>query len=162
MSDFRKALLPHLTSRFILYFFILLFVVGSTGYIGYIFMQISFVTIFLVVIYPFIMYIALKDKVRFTYFLYRSYRLEKYQKEKALAVIDSEIYDCKSLLNAEKSEMDVHRYNARDEADSMRHSKRGEREIRSNLGFLTRLQKLLVESMKKDPVNIYDIDLDQY
>lgn len=162
MSEFRKALLPTLVMRTLLYIIVAILVLLAAGVMTIFFLQITFVLLILVAFYLFLVYTGLASKYRMLYILMKVYIIEKSNKKAALALLDSEIYDHKELLNVEKSEMDVHRLNTRDEADSMRYSKRGERDVRASLGLLTHLQGILVQSMKEDPTSNYDIDLDRY
>jgi len=162
MSDFRKALLPTIFIRTILYIVVTAFVCMTAIILSVFFLQISFVLLILVGFYLFLVYTGLHSKYRLLFILIKLYILERNNKKAALSLLTSEIYDHKELINVEKSEMDVHRLNTRDEADSMRYSKRGERDIRASLGLLLRLQSLLVQQMKKEPTSIYDIDLDKY
>lgn len=158
MSAFRKALLPTIIARVILYSFAILFGVFLT----YVFIILLPVLVFMAFFYLIISWVALKDRIRLLFVLIKVYYYEKRDKVEALRLLNSEIYDNKELLKAEKSEMDTHRLNTRNEADSMRYAKRGENEIRANLGFLTHLHKLLISSMKKEPSSAYEIDLDRY
>lgn len=162
MSNFRKELFPMLIWRTILYLLLAIFLIGSAIFISIVVIAITPVLIIIAFFYLYLVYLGVYSKYRLLFILYKVYLLEKTDKERALQILDSEIYDCKELLNVEKSEMDTHRLNTRDEADAMRYSKRGEREVRSILGVLERLQRILVASMKKEPSSQYDIDLDKY
>ena len=162
MSSFRKELFPVLVWRTMLYLLLSIFLIGSTIFFSVFLFLITPFLLVLSLFYIYLLYLALYSKYRLLFILYKVYMLEKSNKEAALQVLDSEIYDCKELLNVEKSEMDTHRLNTRDEADAMRYSKRGEREVRQNLGVLERIHKVLVASMRKEPNSTYDIDLDRY
>ena len=162
MSNFRKTLWPILVSRTLLYALLTLFIVLTTVLMVSVFIRISAILLVLVAFYLYLVYTGLSSKYRLLFLLFQLYLFEKRDKQAALDLLDSEIFDLNELLHAEKSEMDVHRLNARDEADAMRYSKRGERDIRANLGLLKRLQEILVTSMRKEPGSIYDIDLDRY
>jgi hypothetical protein len=155
-------LLPIVLTRIVAYTLLIFFVLITAAIASAIVVQISFVFLILVIWFLYMVTIALWSKFRLLFLLMKVYILEKSDKAKALAVIDSEIFDCKEVLHAEKSEMDVHRLNARDEADAIRYSRRGERDIRINLGLLQRLQNILIKSMRKEPASMYDIDLDRY
>lgn len=162
MSNFRKTLWPILVSRTLLYALLTLFIVLTTVLMVSVFIRISAILLVLVAFYLYLVYTGLSSKYRLLFLLFQLYLFEKRDKQAALDLLDSEIFDLNELLHAEKSEMDVHRLNARDEADAMRYSKRGERDIRANLGLLKRLQEILVTSMRKEPGSIYDVDLDRY
>jgi len=162
MSSFRKELISVLLWRSTLYLLLSIFFIGSTIFFSIMMIAITPFLLVFVLFYLYLLYLALYSKYRLLFILYKLYILEKSNKKAALQILDSEIYDCKELLNVEKSEMDTHRLNARDEADAMRYSKRGEREVRQILGVLERLHKVLVASMRKEPASTYDIDLDRY
>jgi len=162
MSTFRKTLWPILVSRTLLYALLTMFIVLTTVLMVSVFIRISAILLVLVAFYLYLVYTGLSSKFRLLFLLFRLYLSEKRDKQAALELLDSEIFDLNELLHAEKSEMDVHRLNTRDEADAMRYSKRGERDIRANLGLLKRLQEILVTSMRKEPGSIYDVDLDRY
>jgi hypothetical protein len=162
MTSARKALFPILVVRVLMSGFAIIILLSSAIIFGYVLIQITAILLILNAFYLLIVWIALKENVRLSYVIVKAYILEKTNKELSLRLIDSEIYDHNELLNVEKSEMDVHRYNNRDEADVARFSRRGERNIRRNLALLYRVQKILVDAMKQEPSSMYDIDLDKY
>ena len=162
MSIFRKTLFPTLIIRLLLYGFMLLFTVFIAGVMSYFFLQLSPLLLVLVVFYFYIIWAILADAVKLTFFLLKIFVAEKKQKERVLKLLESEIYDYKELLKTEKSEMDTHRLDTRNEPFAINYSKRGEKEIKIRLKLLTKLHGLLIDAMTKEPSSIYDIDLDSY
>ena len=118
---------------------------------------VSLILLFLVVGYAAILYPVFKTHLA-TLKLYDMILIyTESDPKKALELLNSEIDDLNSVLNVQKTEMDIHSLNATNEGKAMRASRANEAGLRRKLGLFKRLSVLINVVIKSAPLAQKDI-----